>query len=631
LAKINDNNTPYDFYITSDNDDELTNPSLKQLKLKVKSLYSFGNDRSADIEQIKLQYQNDKDVIWLAPDNSDFKEIDKLLDEVERIKYLEEKYTNPNSDEGPIVRAFQAERSSKENRLKELVEESLMQGNSIYLYNTAQLDKNNWQNIVNGLLRQVIQNVYSKRLATQLSDSIAERIIKEGNNQRLHTYFTGQGIDFQFFDAQGNFIGETLKSAEEILYKIRNTFIDGATLERDLEQPPTGFGFGTVITTVAALMRGNKIMAKHNGSEKFSWKDDGVSNICSVAREFRKASFKAIAKSLSTAQKNSIVTALKELECETHTGKKIDWNTNDFDLMNAVRDLAKTFCDHVDSMKRSHKDFDSLFGNLDLCKDQLGTFTGAVSEANYIDKAENYLSQKDIYASAIKDIEKSEKFIRNNLGKLHQWKTFSVAVADELSKSAKPDSTIGQLIATFNSLYKGEVVTNFSQLQQTVQKIKDAYYQLVQVAATDMAAKYTQLQKDAEALIQEISKLPAGLNEDANAKANNILKYALLRTSSIVDIVYDVKDKQTRFAYSEILSFIELFNSKKTELEITRSSLVKTTPPKPAPGAPDKPPTKTYTAQLPGKKITVLAYKKWLQLELQKLAGAADNDEIEIN
>jgi hypothetical protein len=161
LSKINDNNTPYDFYITSDNDDELTSPSLKQLKLKVKSLYSFSNDRSTDIEQIKTQYQNDKDIIWLAPDNSRFVEIDKLFDEVERIKYLEEKYTNPNSDEGPIVRAFQAERSAKENRLKELVEQSLMLGNSIYFYNTAQLDENNWQTTVNGIQRQVIQNVYS--------------------------------------------------------------------------------------------------------------------------------------------------------------------------------------------------------------------------------------------------------------------------------------------------------------------------------------------------------------------------------------------------------------------------------------------------------------------------------------
>ena len=265
LGKISDNNTPYDFYITSDNDDELTNPGLKQLKLKVKSLYSYGDDRSEDIEQIKTQFQNDKDVIWLAPESSHFKEIDRLLEEIERIKYLEDKYQDPKSDEAIIVRAFQAERSTKENRLKELVEQSLVEGNSIYLYNTAQLDKTNRQTTVNGLQRQVINNVYRQRLSAQLSDAIADRIIKEGNNQRLHTFFTGEAADFQFFDAQGIFIGESLKPAEQILFKIRNTFVDGATLEKDLEIPPTGFSFGTVITTIAALMRGGKIMAKHNG------------------------------------------------------------------------------------------------------------------------------------------------------------------------------------------------------------------------------------------------------------------------------------------------------------------------------------------------------------------------------
>jgi hypothetical protein len=420
------------------------------------------------------------------------------------------------------------------------------------------------------LQRQVIQNVYSQRLSAQLSDTIADRIIKEGNNQRLHTFFTGQGADFQFFDAQGNFIGESLKPAEQILFKIRNTFVDGATLEKDLEQPPTGFGFGTVIATVAALMRSGKIMAKHNGSEKFSWKDDGVAAMFGNAREFRRASFKAIAKSLNTTQKNSIVTALQELECETYTGKKIDWNTNDFDLVNAVRELAKRFCDKVDDMKRQNKDFDALFSNLEISKDQLGNFTGAVSEANYIDKAENYLTQTDLYAKAVKEIVNAEKFIRNNLDKIRQWKAFADCVTDELTKATKSDATITSLVVTFNSLYKGEVVKNFKSLQETVQKIKDAYYLLMQAAAVDMAAKYSTLQKDANALLKEITTLPAGLNDDANSRANNILQYASQRTAATVDIDYDVKDKQTRFTYSEMLSFIQLFNSYKTDIEIIR-------------------------------------------------------------
>jgi hypothetical protein len=631
LAKINDTNTSYDFYITSDNDDELTSPALKQLKLKVKSLYSYGDDRTADIEQIKTQYQNDKDVIWIAPDNSHFKEIDKLLDEIERIKYLEEKYIDPNSDEGPIVRAFQAERSAKENRLKELVEQSLIQGNSIYLYNTAQLDKNNWQTSLNGVQRQVIQNVYSQRLSSQLSDAIAERIIKEGNDQRLHTFFSGQGSDFQFFDKHGTFIGESLKPADLILFKIRNIFVDGATLEKDFEQPPTGYSFGTVITTLAALMRGSKIMAKYNGSEKFSWKDEGVSNVFSAAREFRKASFKAIAKSLTTDQKNNIVKVLQELECETHTGKKTDWNTNDFDLVNSVRELAKRFCDKVDDMKRSNKDFDTLFSNLEVCKDQLGSFTGVVSEANYIDRAEGFLTNTSVYLNAIKEIEKAEKFIRNNLEKLRKWKSFIDGVNDELNKAAKSDNEITTLTEGFNSLYKGEVVKNFKQLQESVQKVKDAYFKLMKAAAENMASKYAQLQKDAEKLIIEINKLPEGLNEESKSKVNQILLYTSQRTSSDIDIEYDVKDKLTRFAFSEMLSFVQLYNSYKTELEIISSGLIRTSQPKSKPGTPSTPTLKIFKVQLPNKKLKVLAYKQWLQQELQKLAGASDDDEIEIN
>jgi hypothetical protein len=150
-------------------------------------------------------------------------------------------------------------------------------------------------------------------------------------------------------------------------------------------------------------------------------------------------------------------------------------------------------------------------------------------------------------------------------------------------------------------------------------------------AASDMASKYTLLKKDAEKLIAEIGKLPEGLNEEGNSKVNQILLYASQRTSSDIDIDYEVKDKLTRFAYSEILSFIQLFNSYKTELEIIRSGLIRTVPPKPKPGTETTPGTKVFKAQLPGKKLKVVAYKQWLQQELQKLAGASDDDEIEIN
>ncbi len=630
LARISDNNLQYDFYITTDSDDELTNPSIKKLKLKIKSLYNLSDDRISDIDTLKTQHQNDKDIIWLVPDNSSFKEIDKLIEEIAKISFLEQKYQSPRPEEASIIQSFLTTRSEKENRLKQLVEQSLQNAVSIYLYNTSQLNKDNWQTTLQGQQREVIKNQYSKRLESQLSDEIAARIIKEGNNQKLKTYFAGP--DFQFFDNDGNFIGEKLRPAEEILYKIRNTFVDGKTLQDELEIPPTGYTFGTVISTVAALMRGGKIIAKYDGENKFSWKEDKVSTIFTNATQFRKASFKALSKALSAQQKNEIVTSLQGLDYEVHMGSKIDWNTNDFDLGNAVRELARRFSDKVDDMKIQHKEFDTLFANLENNKTILSSFTGAVSENNYIDKANDFLAGKDNYSDSIIAIEKAEKFVSKNLPKLREWKQFADSVNDELTKSAKANDEIAKHYGDFQALYGKEIVKNYGAIQQTVQKIKDAYYGLMKVAAEEMANKYGQLKTDAEKLVVEIGLLPVGLNNDALNKANAISQYAEQRTKSNVALDWEVKDKETKFTYSEMLSFIELFSSKKTDVDILRASLIRDIPQPTVTGTTAAAPQiQTIQTKLPGTKIKVGEYRVWLQSELQKIAGANETDEIEIN
>ncbi len=629
LARVTDDNLQYDFYITTDNEDELTNPPIKQLKLKLKSVYNMSDDRAADIEALKVQNQNAKDLIWLVPDNSSFKEIDKLIDDIERITYLEQKYTNTQSEEGRILRSFSTAKNEKENRLKDLIGQSLQKATAVYLYNTHQLDQDNWQATLQSQQRNVIQNVYTKRLSSQLSDEVAAKVVKEVNNARLHTYY--HGPDFQFFDGQGNFIGDNLKVAEEILFKMRNAFVDGATLEKDLEQPPTGFTFGTVISTVAALMRANKVMAKYNGEDKFSWRDEGVNGIFAAAREFRKASFKAVAKSLSAQQKNVMVIALQNLNCEDHIGKKIDWNTNDFEIVVAVKELAKRFFDKVEDMRKQTKDFDLLFSEMAVQKELLADFTGAVSEANYIGKAETFISGQVAFSNAVQDIGEIERFKRNNLPKLLEWKSFVASVCDELAKAAKHSDAITQLALEFNNLYSKAVVQNFLSIQQSAQKVKDEYFKLMQGAAKDMAEKYTKLKVNAEELITEINALPDGLNEEALEQTKTILQYAEKRTQVTVNIEYDVKDKHTRFTYSEMLSFIELFYGKKTSLEIIKMGLIREASPKPDPGNVEPPQVKRIvTTHLPVQKLKVSEYKQWLRRELQKLAGVSDNDEIEV-
>ena len=131
-----------------------------------------------------------------------------MIEEIEKTTYLEQKYTNSQSEEGRILTSFSAAKAEKENRLKDLVEQSLQKATSIYLYNTFQLDKDIWQNILQNQQRQIVQNVYGKRLESQISsEKAAESVIKEASETRLQNYFTGK--DFQFFDAKGNFIGDS--------------------------------------------------------------------------------------------------------------------------------------------------------------------------------------------------------------------------------------------------------------------------------------------------------------------------------------------------------------------------------------------------------------------------------------
>lgn len=628
-ARVSDNGLQYDFYITTDNDDELTPAKQKYLQIKIKSIYNFSDDRSADISALRARHQNDKDLLWLVPDNASFREIDRLIDEAERISYLEQKYSNPQSEEGRILMSFSAAKEEKLRRVTDLVNAALQNSTIIYMYNLTEINPSACLSELQKQQKQMIGNVYSKRLSSQLNDTIAASVIKETNNSRLHQYFNGS--DFLFFDAQGSFTGANLKVTEEIIFKIRNTFVDGAALETELEKPPAGYTFGTVISSVAALMRGGKIIARHNGTDKFSWRDNGTADIFSSAREFRKASFKAVSKSLSLAQKQELAETIMNLNPEFYTDRHIDYNTSDFDLVNTIRDISVKLADRTDVLGKNVKEFGRLFPAAVKSGSFLGGLAGAVSEANYIDKAEEFLKIKDEFSAAVSEIEKTDKFVADRFPKVHEWKLFADAVNDELTKSAAASPDIQKQLGEFALLLSGDVVANFAQLQQAAQKIKDEYHRIFSGAMKTCADGYSQLAAIAENLIAEIHSLPDGLNSSAKEKAEALARFAQHRKNPVVSLGFDVKDQQSRFTYSEVLSFIELLPGKKTEAEIIRAGLVREKLPEPAAGNQTAPAVKKFRIRVPSGSMKVSDYRNWLQGELHKIAGASDNDEVEIN
>jgi hypothetical protein len=210
---------------------------------------------------------------------------------------------------------------------------------------------------------------------------------------------------------------------------------------------------------------------------------------------------------------------------------------------------------------------------------------------------------------------------------LRQWKIFADGVSDELLKAGINHPEISNLQKAFVEMYGAESVKKYGSLQSTIQGIKDAYFTLMDDSATRMTERYTIIITEAEALINEIGTCPEGLNDKALTTANAILAYAEKRIIAGIEIDWDVKDKMSRFTFSEMLSFIELQPAKMNELLIARSSLIRVKPKKDEP----KSKTRVIPTTLPSKSMSVSSYRGWLSAELSRLASASNDDIVEIN
>lgn len=640
ISTIVDNGIKYDLYVTTDLDDELTSPARKNLKCKIKSVYSISDDRNADINEIKNTYQNQQDLLYLVPDNSQFAEIDKLIIEIKRIEYIIDKYPRTDIDEALYIRNFASIKETREDVLKSLIEKALMNGTIVYLFNVYLLSETNATTMLSEQEKALVRNVYTKRLNTQMKEDTALKVIKEANDSKLHSYFSDK--DFEFFDANGTIIGDKLRVSEEVLALMKNTFVDGASIENKLLDPPTGYLYGTVVSTVAALMRGGRIIAKFNGSEKFSYRDIDVDNIFKTSANFRKASFKAINKSLSATQKNEIVVVLKDLDVSDRNGKKIDWNTNDFDLVCAISRTADEYAQKIKSWRDTNSKFDAYYPEMKDVELVLQGFIANINDQNYIDKAEHFLSNKDAFIEAIEKVDSCATFIKVKQVRTEEWRNFVKEVNDDLVKAAKNIQAIAQASSEFDTLLTSGLMKKYGELQKLHQQVHDEYFKKYVDAAKIMTVSYTSLRDKAKTLLYEITTLGIAENAIAKTKVESLIVFAEGRMCDNPKITVSIKEDATKMTYSEVLSANEIIGQKETELSIIDAQLIKVKPEPASPTVISKPEDNTPVIPveqlepvvttvkriLPTDDMTVSEYKTWLLRELKTIAGMKDDDRI---
>ena len=636
VATLSDGSDSFKFSVLSDQDDELCSSGSKKLKLVAYSLFNINKDRQDFVEDIKLETQHDKHLITLIPDNNDFARIDKLIAEISRYSYMEEKHSNESDpNKRQIIRDFAIIREEKEKDLRLRIEHAYKNSSLIYLFDEHLLNEDAFKGTINDVQRKLIKNIFTKRLATQLSESLVPRIFKN-HKEDLSKLFSGN--DFHFFDGHGNFTGDHLKVVEEIHAKIASHYVDGKSLEAELSGDPWGYSFGTIACTLAALFRAGKLSIKHDGQEpKFSYEDKSVHEAFINATKFKSASFKSIVKGLSAAQKNETVQLLLDLEIEKHTKRKVDWNTNDFDLADAIKFMADHFIGSLTTMKDTVDNFESLFPHVAAQKSTLQDYAGKVTESNYIDKVEYLLSTADSLRASIQSILKAQKFIKKNFSQVKTFYRFIEDVVAELTKADRTDSNINDAHEEFLRLYKQDMVKNFGQLRQQAQMVKDSYFSLLKNAASGMSHQYQLLTGKVEAALKNLKQnYPPELNTGNLGKLETLKSYCSKRIVEEPGLEYSISCAICGYSLSDILNYTALAPSKENELLIIQTRFVKEAPPQPEPGTggtaePGPKPPRRIKLQVPGNIMTVEQYKTLLTAQLTALIGAHGDEKIELD
>ena len=638
VASYNDNNDSFKFSIASDQDDELASGN-KQLNLKVYSLFNIGDSRQDLIERIKLDTQSQKDLISLVPDNSEFAVIDKLIGEISRYSYMESKYANESKPEiRQIIRDFAIIREEKEKDLRHRIENAYLNSTLIYMFDVNLLNPDTFKASITELQKKVVRNIFTKRLGAQLSENLVPKVFSSRKDDLAKLF---PGDEFKFFDANGNFVGDHLKVVEEITAKIKTRYLSGRDLESELSGAPWAYSFGTIVVTLAALLRAGKLAVKHGGNEPFfSHQDKAVHDAFTNATRFKSASFKAVTATLGTAQKNQAVQCLIDLEIQQHTGRKIDWNNSDFDVADAIRFMAEHFLGAMKVLDETIDGFAELFPAVAEQKKVLQSFAAKVTESNYIEKVEHFLGNSDEFKKAIDIILKAQKFIKKNFNTVKKYERFFEELTAILKKADTAEQTVADAYEEFNRLCSQDMVKNYSQLQQQAQLAKDAYYKLLKNAAGRMSHEYQLLQGKVDGALRRLKKdFPQNLNRENARKLEELKRYCSDRIIAEPVIEFETSCRNSGYSLPDMLNYTALLPAKESDLLIIESGFVPTPPPEEkqpdSETAPVPIPVKAVQPrkiqfQVPGKFMTVQEYKQLLTAQLTALAAAKPDEKIEI-
>ena len=462
-----------------------------------------------------------------------------------------------------------------------------------------------------------------------MKDSIALLLLKANANQLQNTI--GQIPDFMFFDTTGQFIGDKLPVITEIMAQTA-AYKNGADLEKELSAAPTGYTFGTIFSTLAALFRASKVIIKYNNQEYHSYQQEGAKEPFQTTRNFQRASFKAVTKSLTYNEKRDIVDTLKDCNFKQLTGQNLSYNMNDFELVDAIRTLAITEISKVNNQICNDDDRERIFSRSIVAKDVLRRYSNTVTEFNYFSTARTFLgdNENEEFCKAIEKIEQDINFISHNLRTIQLQKEYFKDVKEEMEFIGIPMMAYDQISERYFQMLETDPVHNYVQMQQDYQKLKELYFMYMEQKAEEMTQGYSDLHTRVDAVKSEADKYPREWNARLYSKVDDKVSLCKKYVVNKIDILdYEIRCRRSGLQLRDIASAINLLPSLGTDIDVMETEINTSDPkpqstqnpqpgptPLPQPAPQPKPTERKLRSQLPTGQLSVAQYKQWLKQQL---------------
>lgn len=634
LQAINAGDQKIDYYVGIRDGEAFANSGVKSLRVLLSSLLLVDEAGQNDyIEKIKDETQAEKGELNIIPSRSYNDDIYAISRELIALDGLQADMANYDAEQKSAVNALVGTIDEKQAQLQELIGKAYTEGVAVYCYGTSKLSADRFAKTTADLQQKMYDNIFYRRLSGTLPDSIAPKVFHTNANQLCKLF--GKNPDFQFFDTSGKFIGENLSVVSEI-NALTKQYVTGTDLEQHLQEPPTGYSFGTVISTVAAMFRGDKLIVKFNGDDYHSWNSDGAEDIFSNSRNFGKASFKAVTKGLSYNERRDIVDILKD-DCryKHFTHEDISYQMNDFDLVECIRNLAWVMRDKVNNKILGDDEMERLFQTSVKAFDFLKDYVSKVTDTNYLQTARLFLddANNDDFIKAVERIDKDVYFIDNSLSVIRDQHAYLRDVEHELTLAGTDKSVFAALKATYDKMHDTSVVNNFQGMSETIQKVRDLYHDLMEHEVEVLSDKYLAVNDRLEKLTQKLSEYKREWNAALWKKAEDLQRKCEKLTGIHLDIPSDeVQDRKTGYALHDLANEAKMADDWFTQIDVWETEIHSENPVPPVPSSsqtpstPSSSPTSSPTPQppktlhrkadLPKGKMHKADYKAWLLKQL---------------